>query len=62
MMHGTINTKYFCLTSSLYGEKLSTFTLDEKSRSIYWMGGWVDPKASSGAEKKKKTLSFSGTE
>jgi hypothetical protein len=26
------------------------------------MGGWVAPKASSGAEKKKKTLSFSETE
>jgi outer membrane scaffolding protein for murein synthesis (MipA/OmpV family) len=48
----------FCLTSSLYGEKLSNYTLDEKSLSIYWMGGWVAPDARSGAEKKKKKAVF----
>jgi len=51
----------FCPTSSLYGEKLSTFTIDEKSPTIYWMGGWVAPKAGSGA-KRRKRLYFSGTE
>ena len=39
-----------------------TCSLEEKSASIYWMGGWVTAKAGLGPAKNKKTLSFSRTE
>jgi hypothetical protein len=55
-----VHKRTVCLTSSLNGEKFSTFSLDEKSTSIYWIGSWVAPKASLGAEEKKNSL-FLGT-
>jgi hypothetical protein len=53
-----VHKNTFCLTSSLYGGKLSTFTVDEKSPTIYWMGGWVAPKAGSGAKRRKRLCIF----
>jgi hypothetical protein len=56
-----VHKRTVCRTSSLNGEKVSMFSLNKKSTSIYLMRGCVAPKASLGAEKKKNILPFSGT-